>query len=148
ELEEDTNPAMTNVALVSNSNGHIIIDVGNCSTYKEMRRGTIPKGRLPKMLQKHHKFIPHNFYNVDPSNIDPSDEPNIAGPSASSKRPRNTDNTQTGQKKRAVHTEGQDVQDNDSGNERHAKQIVLMLEDPSLAKVFAEYLAAQARSDR
>ncbi|KAG6847521.1 hypothetical protein C0991_001772, partial [Blastosporella zonata] len=108
---------MTNVALVSNSNGHIVIDVGDCFTYKEMRRGTIP-GRLPKMLQKHCKFIPHNFYDVDPSDIDPSDKPNIAGPSASSKRPRNTDNTQTGQKKRAVHTE---VQDNNGGNERHAK---------------------------
>ncbi|KAG6849573.1 hypothetical protein C0991_011340, partial [Blastosporella zonata] len=112
---------MTNVALVSNSNGHIVIDVGNCSTYKEMRSGTIPKGRLPKILQKHCKFIPHNFYNVDASDVDPPDKANIAGPSSGSKWPCNTDNTQTGQKKRAVHTEGQDVQDNDSGNGRHAK---------------------------
>ncbi|KAG6863445.1 hypothetical protein C0991_005742, partial [Blastosporella zonata] len=71
ELElEDTDPALTNVALVSNSNEHVVIDVGNCLTYKKIRKGTIPKA---------------------------------------------------GQKKRAVHTKNQDVQDDKGENERHAK---------------------------
>ncbi|KAG6864035.1 hypothetical protein C0991_000887 [Blastosporella zonata] len=149
ELElEDTNPALTNVALVSNSNRHAVIDVGNCLTYKEIRNGTIPKSRLPKVLQEHCKFIPRTFYDVNPSDVNPSDKANIADLFSGSKRPHNT-NTEARWKKRAVHTEDQDVQDDKGGNERHAKQIVSsMLEDPSLAKVFAEYLTAQARGDR